>query len=274
MASISSTFRSPLTTCFTEPVIVKIFSGTRVSYESVKGLTNVIQTLFKHPMIETIEEESGLHFRDIDLTMKTVVVLPGARTTREWNFTSEQKKEMQSLCERGLIKVLLVCAGAFYASETVVYNQQSKEKDSSFSLFKGACVGPAFQTKEKFDIQVEPVTVPCGEGNIVINVVMNGGGYFVPPAKEENYEVLARYKSIEKEPIAALACQPNKDGTYNAVLVAPHFEHDEDTIDFESLERMFPDQKGNFTSMAKKLNHSRLFRLAAMQGFFEKMGCK
>lgn len=268
---------------FRQPVLVKIL-GEPLASESSPCLVRRIRDLFANPTIQVVRDSKDLNFTEMEAGgeygpywrgKKKLVVFPGSRDLKLWTFNEETQRKLQKYCELG-VKVLGICAGAFFCSEQIIYGGSVKDHPEKYvSFFRGTCEGPAFPDNVKeggIQLQTQLMNVAGRVGH----VVMGGGGFFTPnpDLKDHDYEVLATYPSLDRAPPAAIACLPNKnrgeEGTYNAVLIGPHLEHGEE--DLEPLHPLFPHL--DIREMQKKLRESELFRLEALKDFFVKMGFK
>lgn len=256
---------------FKEPIIAKILTGKSVCNESSSGLSEMIYKIFG-TQPQNIDQ-SELHFSEteIDSGKKILLVFPGARTLSDWNFSVETQHRIKTLFEEGRIKLLCAGAGAYYVSEQILYNKEEKKHEHELRFFKGACIGPAFEGNmpEMGEISVEQVTV----AEKVVNVVMSGGGYFVPFQEGEDCKVLARYSSLE-EKAAAIACRLDKAGSFSAVLLGAHFEYNLSSEILAALKIIKPSHSKEFEEMSQVLKESKWLRLEAIRSFLSEMGFK
>jgi glutamine amidotransferase-like uncharacterized protein len=265
-------------TPFKKPALIKILRGDHFSEDSSRALENMMRRLFSEVEIQCVSEEK-LQFKDVSADRRTLLILPGARTIRTWNFSEAQEREMQSLCTQGIVKIFAVCAGFFYSAQDVLYQYEEggqfipRDFHPKFCLLKGTAIGPAFEgnipVEGKVNMRVEPIQ--CCESQL--HVVVNGGGYYEPSSEEEGkHEVLATYAAHGK--IAVIACTPNQNGTFNAVLSGPHFEYDDTNTPFPELKKRKPERVSEFDCMQEQLGQDLIGRLNAVRFFLSKMGFK
>lgn len=162
---------------FQEPVVIKILSGEHFSHESVQALAKVASIFFSFVEIQKIKEED-LHFKELG-KRKILLIFPGAADLKKISLTIEQQEEINLHARTGSIKVLAVCAGAFFASESIIYEDQKRHEEKKLCLFKGSSCGPAFQSEDpRWTISSQQIS--CEIHREVENgyVTMIGGGFF------------------------------------------------------------------------------------------------
>ncbi|MCH9630911.1 MAG: hypothetical protein S4CHLAM37_09210 [Chlamydiia bacterium] len=260
---------------FNNPAVVKIMRGLNFSHESSIGLEATLRKLFNERTTDfQIHDEDSLHFREIesDIPIDTLLVFPGAPSISKWKFSDVLQHRIQKYYDNGLLKVVGVCAGAFFCSRHVVYRER-KGTESLINIFKGTCKGPAYRGNEpaygRANIRVEPLTLL--DRKVTCHVTMNGGGYFeIDPESEPVVDVKAVYEH-SKEP-AIIACRPHPDRPHGAVFMGPHFEYGAQSEAFHSYETLFPEVKGDLAQMRKKLALSEDLRMEALTGYIEELG--
>ncbi len=218
---------------FRDSLHISVLYGRHFSCESSDGLFNLVSKLFSNAVIMKVDE-GGLEDQMLKQTWKdrskTMIIFPGAITIRDWTFNKSLLEKINVQNKNGEILLVGVCAGAFFLSKDSRFNKVERAHENYFPIFQGSCVGPVFGKSEDSsergysinitDIQVVEATT--------VKVAVSGAGYFEPCAniKEgEDYQVLARYESLEDQPIAVLACTP-LDGHFNTLLIGPHFEYE------------------------------------------------
>lgn len=258
---------------FDEPVIVKILSGEHFSHESVQALTRVVAGFFCSFEIQKVKEEE-LHFKELG-KRKILLVFPGASDLKQINLSTKQQEEINLYALGGMIKVLAVCAGAFFASETIIYDTQKRHEGKKLSLFKGACCGPAFESQDpKWIISAQQLSLESQRGNTGYGTMI-GGGFFAPSSKlmeNRDYCVISRYVSLPGTPIAALTCLPGVDEEFNVALVGPHLEYEATDESFFFLKKAFPDKGPLVDTITTHLSQSCLFRKDFFHVIFSRLG--
>ena len=245
---------------FQEPIVVKILSGEGFSYESVTAIETLVESFFQKCQIQKLKERE-LHFSEIK-SKKILLIIPGASDV---------------FCKKGLIKILAVCAGAFFVSKNIIYSGSLKKSVKDVSLFDGSCVGPAFDDEAdgwKISAQKLLLCSPKKEERGYLTYI--GGGYFVPDdTLKENvhYQVLSRYLDREGEPVASLSCCP-LERHFNAVLIGPHIEYSSTTHAFKTLREAFPLKLEKIDGILDKLSSSASFRVRFIQRHFEVLGLR
>lgn len=226
MASVS--FSPLIAPSFCEPVIVKVLTGQLVSPESSKAVEDVVRGFFYQLTLESVTQEN-LNFPEeqLDSNKKILLIFPGARSIEEWRFPKEIEKLINRLLTEGRIRIFGICAGGYFSSAKIIYNEKEKELFHDLHFFNGSCIGPVVP-KDKEEEEVSIVVLKV-EGSIVPSVEIKCG-YFKPSEdleRRREYKVIATYAGENK--IAAIACKPllcksSKTWCYGVVLVGPHLE--------------------------------------------------
>lgn len=171
----SSVYRSTCTK-FEEPVVVKILSGEHFSHESVQALAKVVSVFFSFLEVQKLTE-ADLHFKELG-KRKVLLIFPGASDLRKISLTIKQQEEINLHARTGNIKVLAVCAGAFFASESIIYDDQKRHEEKKLCLFKGSSCGPAFQSEDpRWNISSEQISLQNHQDVERGHVTMIGGGF-------------------------------------------------------------------------------------------------
>lgn len=239
------------------PVSVQILSGSHFCPQSIDGLSRLIGECLKNAKIcQVTESELELGTKET----RQLLVIPGAPSTQQWDLREDQQTQIHALCSSGDLRVICVCAGAYFASRQVVYEEKIK-KPGCLQLFQGTCKGPFLQGIQIGEMQIKGSKVP---------VCFNLGGTFLPdPSLEEgkDYVELGRYPDNS---LAALACQPQKDGTYGAILLGPHLEYTQEH--FQSLSRADPSHEKQLLDMGRVMEQSSNERCLVMRKFLGQLG--
>ena len=260
---------------FVDPIHINVLCGMHFSHESSEGLIRLVSNLFESKCISRVNEEDlegQLNEGMFSDGIKTMVIFPGARTVRDWAFTKSLKAKILDKNKIGEILLVGICAGAFFLSQDIQFNQRARQHDNYLPIFSGQSVGPVFTQVEDsstagYKLNITDISLI---GETAMKVAVSGAGYFRPYSsmeEEVDYEVLARYESIEDRPIAALACTPI-EGCFHTLLIGPHFEYEAD--DLVKVKELVPDVE----PMISQLQESQTARLKAMHVFFAKLGLK
>lgn len=221
---------------FIEPIHIKILYGKHFSRESSEGLFKLVCNLFKNARVSQVDEdllEIQLREQILEEKLKNMIIFPGATTTRDWALKKSLKERIISQNKTGEILLVGVCAGAFFLSQDSQFNKVNREHENYVPIFQGSCVGPVFGKPE--DSSEIGYSINTTEINVfkhtTMKVAVSGAGYFDPRniIEDKDYQVLARYESVEGQPIAALACTP-LEGYFNTLLIGPHFEYEADDL--------------------------------------------
>lgn len=263
-------------TKFQEPVVVKILSGEHFSHESVQALGKVATIFFSILELQKLNEED-LHFKELG-TRNILLIFPGAAELKKISLTVEQQEEINLHARTGNIKVLAVCAGAFFASESIIYDDQKRHEDKKLCLFKGSSCGPAFPSEDpRWTISSQQISCEFRPEEEKGYVTMIGGGFFLPSPKlveGKDYCVISRYSTLPGAPIAALTCIPNSEGNFNVALIGPHAEYEGYDECFFFLKQGFPDKALKVDQITQDLSGSSSFRKHLFHFIFSRLGFK
>jgi glutamine amidotransferase-like uncharacterized protein len=261
---------------FQEPVVVKILSGEHFSHESVKALVHIVSKFFNKFELQKVKEHD-LHFKELG-NRKILLIIPGTSDIKAIDLSLEQQELINLYAAHGAIKVLAVCAGAFYASKSLIYNGERRHSDKQFFLFRGSACGPAFMGDDpKWNISSQSISL---EGIIPRETgyaTFIKGGFFIPDPElieEKDYFVLSRYEKLPARPIAALACLSCAKSDFHAVLMGPHVEFDAEDESFESLKTAFAHKAPCVEKIVEDLHTTTAFRLHFFQQVFSRLGFK
>lgn len=260
---------------FHDPIVVKILSGDGFSYESIAALETLVVSFFQKCEIQKLKEKD-LHFSEIKFK-KILLIIPGASDLSKITLSLEQQREIDVFCKKGLIKILAVCAGAFFVSKNIIYNGSIKKSVREVSLFDGSCIGPVFDEEmDGWKISAQKILLCSPRNEESGYLTFLGGGFFVPSdTLKENihYKVLSRYLDREGEPVASISCCP-LENQFNAVLIGPHLEYSSITDAFRTLRDAFPHKSEKIESILQKLSSTELFRSKLIKQHFEVLGLR
>lgn len=265
---------------FLDPINIQILRGSRFSLESSQGLEVLLNTLFPQGNIQALDVEQ-LKFSEKP-PKQTLLVLPGSIDIKTWQIPEIEQKSIECLCKNGMLKVLGVCAGAFYVSQEIVYDGVKKVHDNrSIQLFKGSCSGPFLTHSQPSELSIRVRVEQIFVDHKPLDVAVNGGGWFIPDSdlvQGRDYVVLANYDNEERS-IAAVACVPaSSESNYNALLIGPHFEYEKKN--FQALAAWLPEhqvadnKKEALAKMGERIEASLDARIQAMHFFLSKLGFK
>jgi len=273
---VSAATSSTIFTMFQEPVVVKILSGEHFSHESVKALANIVSKFFKILEIQKVKEQE-LHFKELG-KRKILLILPGASDLRAIDLSLEQQALINLYAAHGAIKVLAVCAGAFYASKSIIYHGEERHSDKQFFLFRGSACGPAFMGDDpKWNISSQSISLEGVIPRETGYATFIKGGFFVPDPQlieGKDYFVLSRYEKLPARPIAALACLCCATSDFHAVLMGPHVEFNAEDESFDSLKTAFAHKATLVEKIVEDLHITASFRMHFFQQVFSRLGFK
>ena len=256
---------------FNSPAVIKIMKGNFFDVQSSTELSRVLTQLFDEKVcrFEYIKEIE-LNFEQ--KSVPTLLVLPGSTSISKWSFSKDQQKQIQSLYESGVLKIIGVCAGAFYSSREVVYGGAQGTR-SLVDIFKGACVGPAYEGNApaigRVTVQIKPLLIK--ESGQLCNATMNGGGYFDLGGVED--KELVKVKAVyESGQPAVISCTPKPGMEPGAVLMGPHLEYDSSSDAFTTFKEAFPLRKDEFEKMQEKLRCHDMERVEFLADLIADLG--
>ncbi|MBI5273767.1 MAG: hypothetical protein HY860_01790 [Chlamydiales bacterium] len=206
---------------------------------------------------------------------EVMIAIPAGESTRlDKVFSLEQTICLKGFFEEGG-RGYFTCGSAYWGSGRRVYKGLCEEtpeksqlivKPSTLSLFQGIAEGPLCPYPGKqynVDFYSDSVTVSAGERTC--NVLLSGGGSFIPDSSVQKVRVLARYlhddlirygkikEECKKWENAAIMTSIGKGA---AILSMFHPYYDPDTIDVEAYEKAFPDCGTNWKEVKQKLSAS------------------
>ena len=261
---------------FQEPVVVKILSGEHFTNESVIALAKVAESFFASLEIQHLKEQE-LHFQELG-AKKILLILPGATDLKAIALTHEQQEQINCYALSGSIKVLAVCAGAFFASKTISYNGNIRHADKKLTLFKGASCGPAFPSEDpRWKLSAEEISLEQFDEQRQGFAAMIGGGFFVPDSKlteNKDYTIVSRYLTLPSKPIAALTCVPGEEKQFHVALIGPHAEFEGDDESFKALKIGFSDKAHQIDQITHDLRTTTRFRKELFYQVFSRLGFK
>lgn len=257
---------------FDEPVVVKLLSTPRLCEESIHALSSLIHKLFKIVDLQTCTEET-LHFKERSYT-KILLVLPDALSASQIKLSRAVEEEIKRHCLEGSVKVLGVCAGAFYLSDKVEYEGLEMDHSRYLTLFDGIAKGPLYVEDEtKWKLQAQKVKILATQA--LGCAVALGGTFFSPKEAQtpsSDFKVLATtLDKDEEKPIALASCKDAR-GFFSALLLGTHFEFEATEQGLKNLKQFFPSKKGEIEKIQHSLTETKEFRLCAMQGFLQELG--
>jgi glutamine amidotransferase-like uncharacterized protein len=261
---------------FQEPVVVKILSGEHFSHESVRALAHIVSKFFTTLELQNVKEQE-LHFKELG-SRKILLIIPGASDLKAIDLSLEQQAVINLYAGLGAIKVLAVCAGAFYASKSIIYLGEKRHSEKKFFLFGGSACGPAFMGEDpKWNISSQSVSLEGVMPRETGYATFINGGFFVPDSQlieGKDFVTLSRYEKLPAQPIAALACLPGVNGNFHAVLMGPHLEFDAQDECFESLKTAFAHKATFVEKVVEDLHATSEFRRHFFQQVFSRLGFK
>jgi glutamine amidotransferase-like uncharacterized protein len=123
-----------------------------------------------------------------------------------------------------------ICAGAYFAADSIEFdlNGPLEVKGERFlKLFRGKCIGPMnnFEYNNENGAVAVELDIPSYPDGYF--AYLNGGGYF--EGHEENYEIVAKYKSNSKPSIIK-----GKFGSGDVLLSGVHIEFNPNHLDLQN----------------------------------------
>lgn len=235
---------------------VYIYAGDRsveVSATSVSKLHTCFQKAYPH---STIHKVGSRDFHPSRWPINSIVILPGGKcSTWKWLNQASQVAELRTFAYQGGM-VLGICAGAFAScksSEFRISKDKVLKKERGLNFYLGKGMGPLIPDQcpdPSTGIDARAIKVEWKPSQTRGNVVISGGGYFIPPFSEDrqgNFEVLATYAGQPKEKsIAVVKCRVGKGIT---VLSFPHFEYQANEYPLKNLEEI---AKGSLKELSEK----------------------
>lgn len=180
--------------------------------------------------------------------------IPGAISTELDAHLKAKVAEIQEFVHRGG-RFLGWCGGAYWACGRVRYidSQTILEKVRNLALWKGTEEGPLLpflgnpEGNIGFFHGAVKVKWPGSDSlrkffpeGLEANVLLSGGGSFIPAEDEYEYKILATYGDVEKQ--KCLAGVKTYVGKGVAILINPYFTHGADYLrsGLEGYEQYFP----------------------------------
>lgn len=193
----------------------------------------------------------------------SVAHIPGAMSTALDKHLGQKILELKEFTERGG-HVLAWCGGGYWASHRVIYKSGSEtlDKTRALSLWKGTEYGPLlpyhgnpegtigwFHGAVNVKWLGSTILQKTFGGCLELNVLLSGGGYFVPAKDEHEHEVLAEYAEHQSTPRASVKTYVG-DGV--AILINPYLTHGAGYLrpGLEGYKKYFPDHQWD-TIMSK-----------------------
>lgn len=258
---------------FEEPVVIKLLSTPLVSFECVEALAQMMRKLFLSLEIQKCTEES-LDFTETS-SKKILLVLPDAMSVSHIKISAALQERIKFLCKEGHVKILGVCAGAFYLSQDVEYKGVKIEHTRVLTLFSGLTQGPFYVEEKEWEIRAERVQILATQKFGSVTVI--GGASFVPK-QTQDHEIdskpLALCETKTGNHVVALATSRDKAGIFSTLLLGSHFEFEAQHSGFSCLKTSFPEKKESVEKIQHALAESKDFRLCAMHGFLQELGFK
>ena len=207
--------------------IIYIYKGPGVSKKSL-------------PHFKKLFQKKTIHFLSCEEVLKgtwvndaALFVMPGGADipyTKKLNGLGNTI--IKQYVENGGI-YLGICAGAYYAAKNIAFSKGTESEvtgDRELSFFQGTIEGP---TLAPYHLETfEGARAAYVEWNLdrktAFHSFYNGGGHFINPMQYPNTKVLAIYKDLPSQPVAAVECSVGKG---KAILSGVHFEYDPSLLD-------------------------------------------
>ena len=258
-------------TLFEEPVIMKILSTPALFSESIDGITMMMSRLFRSIHFQTFTEEN-LDFKERG-SSKILLVLPDAKSASEIKLSEALQQKIHEFCHQGVIKILGICAGAFYLAKNIEYQKEKVHHPRTFTLFDGTALGPIEPHEAsgwKLSAQKIHLCTTKEEGFST----MLGGVFFVPSDAQSDSKPLAYIEKEGQQQAVAVATHKDIHGQWGAVLLGTHLEFESTSKGFYDLKQFFPFKRKEIEEIQENLKESKEFRLCAMHSFLAELGFK
>lgn len=213
----------------------------------------LIKIGIKCPVIEVSDAE----FSPVAWDPKhSVLYIPGAKSSDLELHLGSKVNEIKHFIHNGG-RFIGWCGGGYWACHEVQYRLSETcmlHKVRNLDLWKGIEKGPLIPLSNHFiggkEYAHEVVKVKWLGSDVLkelmpdgieVNVLLSGGGSFIPAEDEHKYKVLATYQDIEQE--KSIAGVKTYVGEGLAVLINPYFTYEADYLKngLETYKKHFPE---------------------------------
>ncbi len=155
----------------------------------------------------------------------TLLAVPGGRDIFYHNaLKGVANRHIRNFVEGGGV-YLGLCAGAYYASQKVVFEKGRPLEiigERELAFFPGETHGPLFEKTFTYESEesAEAASIDLGKGPF--ECYYNGGCAFQLADEHPNTKILARYSDLPGHPAAIVRCRVGKG---RALLSGVHLEH-------------------------------------------------
>lgn len=286
MVSIAPHSLAPLT--WLRDTLVKEINGSNLeTIYSYTGDDTTHEPIYyeETALFKKMLEETGLTCRFVEVSdaqfspetwnpYTSIVHIPGAMSTSLDNHLGHKISAIKKAVETGM-GFIGCCGGGFWACKETEYQQNSItviHKTRELSLWNGKEIGPLlpyrgnpegnigfFHGAVKIHWVGTETLQKLEPKGLELNVLLSGGGHFVPAANEHVYRPLCNYPSHDK----LLAGVQTTVGKGSAVLINPYFTHGDDyfTPSLEGYKEHFPDHDWDKLSQDLQEPNSLLKRM-------------
>lgn len=229
-----------------------------IYYEETELFKNMlVKTGLKIPIIEVHDDQ----FSPLKWEPKSSLLhVPGALSSELDVHIGHKTNEIREFVNKGG-RFLGWCGGGYWASHRVRYKMNSHteiDKIRDLALWNGIEIGPllpflgnptgnigffhgAVKIKWTGSSILSGLLKDRKLKDLEVNVLLSGGGSFIPADHEHTYKVIAKYQNVEKgKEIAGVKTSVGKGA---AILINPYFTHGADYLrqGLEGYEKYFPE---------------------------------
>lgn len=199
---------------------IAIYCGEKgTTPETRKQMSAFAHQFFKNHQVFLVNGKS-IRSGELNNTVDYLFV-PGGSTTE---MLRELKPEGVRIIKKYVTdggKYVGICAGSYLACAVVDFKSadMSLKKARPLKFYPGTQKGPFNGHYSPLNNQGFQCIQPVFYGDIKVNAVLNGGGFFVDAEKYKNVEILGRYEGGEA---CAVRCDVENGEAY---LLAVHLEY-------------------------------------------------
>lgn len=213
---------------------------------SAEALRQTVKSLQKEidPHAHQLVRTSAKQLISSDWEQRTaLVVVPGGRDRYYHSSLNGKGSEKLRRFVEGGGSYLGLCAGAYFAAESIEFEKGGKLQVCamrSMKLYPGAAIGPAYglgKYCEESDRGVEAAHISWNGAECF--AYFNGGCYFDRPNEYANVRVLSSYLNLDGCPAAIVECRVGKG---KALLSGVHIEYNSALLkrDSDQIKRLLP----------------------------------
>jgi glutamine amidotransferase-like uncharacterized protein len=201
----------------------------------------------------------------------SIIHIPGAKSSDLDLHIGDKVEAIKAFVNKGG-RFIGWCGGGYWACHEVQYRMSEEltfNKVRALDLWKGIEKGPFLPFPGQYTGSIEyfhgAVKIKWEGSDILkrflpdgvqVNVLLSGGGSFIPAKEEHKYKVLAFYENIEHD--RSLAGVKTYVGNGIAILINPYFTYGADYLraGLEAYEKHFPQH--NWSKIYSELKDQEL----------------